>query len=231
MSNRPERRNFTLLELLIALSLFASIMVALYSALSVGIIAWKRGDQGSNLHQRARIILDTMVSDVRKCVYFDYIQFLGQANEVYFPVALPVTDASSKDPTVFDTSIFKITYFLKKTSSRSKYKSLMRLQETFLKSLDESRREAKILSEDIADVSFQYIYVVDEEEKETLTETESATYWETDWDVENKIPKSIKIKLVLVDQPGTKEEEKITFERTVFIPIGTLEEYPEEEDD
>ncbi|MDX9701445.1 MAG: hypothetical protein RBU23_00220 [Candidatus Auribacterota bacterium] len=230
MNTVQARRNFTLLELLIALSLFATIMVSLYSALSVGIVAWKRGDQGSNLHQRARIILDTMVTDIRKCVYFDYIQFLGQANEVYFPVAIPVTKVTSKDKTVFDTSIFKITYFMDKTSYRHKYKSLMRLQETFLKSLDESRREAKVLSDDIDELSFQYIYIKSKEEIEMLSEFDSPLYWETDWKVKNKIPRSVKIKLVLVDQPGTSDENKITFERTVFIPIGTFEEYPEEED-
>lgn len=230
MIRRKSRSNFTLLELLIALSLFATIMVALYSALSVGIAAWKRGDQGSNIHQKARIILDTVVNDVRKCVYFSYIQFLGQAHEVYFPVTLPVSEKKRRDKTTFDTNIYKVTYFLDKRSYRDKYKSLMRLQHTFLESLEESRRDARQLAGDVADLSFEYIYTKTEEETEMLIEGESPLYWEEDWDVTNKIPRAMKIKLVLVNQPKTDAEEKYTFERTVFIPIGTLEEYPQEDE-
>ena len=127
-----QKNNFTLLELLIALSLFATIMVSLYSALSVGIVAWKRGDRGSTVHQKARIILDTMSSDIRNCVYFSYIQFVGKANEVYFPVSMVVSEGNKEAKGVFDTNIFKITYLLDRKSYRSKYKALMRNQERFL---------------------------------------------------------------------------------------------------
>jgi len=93
-SDKRKKTHFTLLELLIAISLFATISVAIHSALSVGVQSWKRTDQGSNMHQKARIILDTMISEIRSCVYFSYIQFVGKANEIYFPVAMIVTDAS-----------------------------------------------------------------------------------------------------------------------------------------
>lgn len=234
-----KKRNFTLIELLIAISLFAVVVTALYSALSVGVISWKRGDEGTNLHQKARIILETMVSDIRNCVYFSYIQFVGQAQEIYFPMTIVVTEATKKAKGVFDTNIFKVTYLLQRGSYRDKYKTLMRKQETFLESLDSNVRPKEFAS-GIADLSFEYIYKTDEEStasadisadtSTTAGAGPSSVYWKNEWKVKNKIPKFVKIKLSLIDESDPESEQTVEFNRTVWIPQGTLETEPTEDE-
>ena len=220
------KNNFTLLELLIALSLFATIVVSLYSALSVGIVAWKRGDRGSTLHQKARIILDTMSTDIRNCVYFSYIQFVGTAHDVYFPLSIVVSEGNKKAKGVFDTNLFKVTYLLDRKSYRSKYKSLMRKEEQFLEVTTKKSVKAKELASDISSLSFEYAYKLDEEFEEI---SETPIEWRDEYKVKNKIPMGVTVTLVLVEGAGTKFEEAHTFKRTVFIPQGTLEIFEDEE--
>ncbi|MCD6459241.1 prepilin-type N-terminal cleavage/methylation domain-containing protein [bacterium] len=223
-----QKKNFTLLELLIALSLFATIMVSLYSALSVGIVAWKRGDRGSTVHQKARIILDTISSDIRNCIYFSYIQFVGKANEVYFPVSMVVREGNKEAKGVFDTNIFKITYLLERKSYRSKYKSLMRKQERFLDVTSKKQVKPKELAGDVQSLSFEYSYKVDENLEEI---SETPVEWHNEYKIKNKIPMGVIIKLVVVEGAGTEFEEKHSFERTVFIPQGTLEIFEDEQEE
>ncbi len=214
-----KKQNFTLIELLIAISLFATITVALYSALSVGIVAWKRGDKGSTKQQTARVVLDNISSDIRNCVYFSYIQFVGKANEIYFPITSVVTKADKKAKGVFDTNIFKITYSLEKRSYRDRYKTLTRKKETFLQSLEPSRVKPKEFAPGVVELSFQYPFAVPEEEL-LLDDTLPPFRWENEWKLKDKIPMGVKIKLVL---GGDTKKENLTFEKIVFIPHGTLE--------
>lgn len=51
-------RGFTLLELLISLTIVAIILVLIFGALRIGIRAWEKGEAGIETHQRRRIVLD-----------------------------------------------------------------------------------------------------------------------------------------------------------------------------
>jgi general secretion pathway protein J len=52
------RRGFTLLELVIALTIVAVIVVIVFGALRIGIRAWEKGERDLDIRQRQRIVLD-----------------------------------------------------------------------------------------------------------------------------------------------------------------------------
>jgi general secretion pathway protein J len=52
------RRGFTLLELLIALTIVSLIVVIIFGALRIGIRAWEKGEKDVDIRQRQRIVLD-----------------------------------------------------------------------------------------------------------------------------------------------------------------------------
>jgi len=51
-------KGFTLLELIIALTITAVIVVIIFGALRVGIRAWEKGEKDVDIRQRQRIVLD-----------------------------------------------------------------------------------------------------------------------------------------------------------------------------
>ena len=51
---RPCRRGFTLIEVVIALTIVATLLVVMFSSLRVGLAAWQRGDERAELLERTR---------------------------------------------------------------------------------------------------------------------------------------------------------------------------------
>jgi general secretion pathway protein J len=51
---RPCRQGFTLIEVVIALTIVATLLVVMFSGLRVGLAAWQRGDERAELLERTR---------------------------------------------------------------------------------------------------------------------------------------------------------------------------------
>ncbi|TFG90510.1 MAG: prepilin-type N-terminal cleavage/methylation domain-containing protein, partial [Syntrophobacterales bacterium] len=55
---RGDNRGFTLLELLISITILSLITLLVFGAFRIGIRAWERGERNIDGHQRERIVLD-----------------------------------------------------------------------------------------------------------------------------------------------------------------------------
>jgi len=55
---RGNNRGFTLLELLISITILSLITLLVFGAFRIGIRAWERGEKNIDAHQRERIVLD-----------------------------------------------------------------------------------------------------------------------------------------------------------------------------
>jgi general secretion pathway protein J len=55
-----DSRGFTLLELLISLTIVAMIVVVMFGAFRIGIRAWEKGEKDLGMRQRERIVLDLL---------------------------------------------------------------------------------------------------------------------------------------------------------------------------
>lgn len=53
-----DRRAFTLIELIISMTIIAVILVVIFGAFRIGIRAWEKGEKDIEKHQRYRIVLD-----------------------------------------------------------------------------------------------------------------------------------------------------------------------------
>ena len=52
---RPCRRGFTLIEVVIALTIVATLLVVMFSGLRVGMAAWQRGEERAEQIGRAHV--------------------------------------------------------------------------------------------------------------------------------------------------------------------------------
>ncbi len=53
---RSRQRGFTLVEVIIALTIVATLLVVMFGGLRVGLAAWQRGDERAEVLDRARSI-------------------------------------------------------------------------------------------------------------------------------------------------------------------------------
>ena len=59
---RDSRRGFTLIEVIIALTIAATLLVVMFAGLRVGLAAWQRGDERAEALQRERSITEILTS-------------------------------------------------------------------------------------------------------------------------------------------------------------------------
>jgi general secretion pathway protein J len=88
-------RGFTLLELLLAISIFAVVVAVLFSSFSVGIGAWEKGEAGIEFQQRLRGVSELMFREISSTYpYFltpsqldkhiSYVAFFGEPDSLRF---------------------------------------------------------------------------------------------------------------------------------------------------
>ncbi len=88
-------RGFTLLELLLAISIFAVVVAVLFSSFWVGIGAWEKGEAGIEFQQRMRAVSELMFREISSTYpYFltpsqldkhtSYVAFFGEPDSLRF---------------------------------------------------------------------------------------------------------------------------------------------------
>lgn len=194
---------FTLLELLIASSIFLVIMTAVYSSFHAGIFGYKNIEEIIDMHQAARQILERINLDIRNSFAFSEGQtkFLGNKEGVSF---LTIVDA-------YDGGRIIENYaFVAYQTEAAKLTRLCRKNKESLNDNSQIRPEEMALN--LQAISFSYGYSVNGQEDIKWKDT-----WGTagDFPEEQKIlPIAVKIKLAL------KNKAVYNFERTIFIPQG-----------
>ncbi len=70
-STRRSQAAFTLLEIVLAVTMLALVVTAVYSTWNVALKAWKRGTDVAETFQRQRIVLDTLSELAKSLTYFN----------------------------------------------------------------------------------------------------------------------------------------------------------------
>ncbi|MEW6101847.1 MAG: type II secretion system protein GspJ [Candidatus Omnitrophota bacterium] len=189
------KKAFTLMELLITVSIFAVITVTIYSGFHTGVFGYRNIEEALAIHQAARQALERVAMDLRNSFSFksDESRFNGAANELSF---LTLVDTFYEDGMHPEFSF--VSYAL--TENR-----LMRLCRKNKESLKEnSEVTAEELAVAVRALTFSYGYA----------EGEGASLqWKELWDDPAVMPAAVKIKLTIGKDDAAKE-----FERTIYLP-------------
>lgn len=235
-------KGFTFIELIIALTIFSVIALGIYSTFSTGLITWRRGESSGRLEQQARFILDKMAKELRNALIYnygpDYPQaklFSGEKNKISFLSLIYNSSAQQSE-------IKRITYFLGLSPYGTVYKtqigtkgerpdeitahyhkkesrlnSLERKEEALAESLSsdpERQTTSEVLSSFVKYDGLLFSYTF------SSGETSAPVIWQEGWSDNSKLPKGIKISLILQNPKDSSEE--LIFTKTVFLPQGEL---------
>lgn len=219
---RSDGNGFTLVEILVAVTIFAIIGVGLYSALATGIITWRKGEVGSTIYQEARLALGRISVELRNSIRYNdekFNVFEGGVDSIKFATVLNTADPGEEDK---EFEVCEVSYYLDE-SPTSKIKSLFRRVETIPESFEETRRDGEEVASFVEAIKFSYIYRQGEgppyeyEWKDEWVQPEGEEEEEED----GKIPRAVKIELTLKDESSNKE---IPFAKIITIPTGEFGE-------
>lgn len=157
MSLNKKPAGFTLVELLVSLSLVTVIFAALMATFYGGMQVWDRSEcmqtQGSNL----QLAFEKMRKDIRNSLTFNLIETEGRYDEFVFATKLPLETTEDLN----DFQIGRVAYYLDK-QSRVLCRSAVAFKDMRRQKI---KAECQILAEGIDRVRFKY-YLEDTEEGE-----------------------------------------------------------------
>ncbi len=202
---------FTLIELLIAISIFAIVAVALYSTFFAGISVWKKSGEGGNIYQDAKFVFDDIKRDLQNAIYLSkdeesIFTFSGEAEEISFITLQPVfleEDISRKE-------LVKVTYGFDAGKNQ-----LISLKAEKSLGFDTEKAEKEILLDGVEKFTIFYCYDTGDED--------DPYEWKEEWeDRDMRIPRGVKI--ISLIRSGGDTKDTLEFTKTIFIPIGVLGE-------
>lgn len=192
------RKAFTLLELIISLTIIAVILVIIFGAFRIGIRAWEKGENDIDKLQRYRIVLDLIHRQLTSITYKnaridDKDQLILKGDAKFFEFTSHV---SLKPENQFGIVYvrYRIAENEKAGETFSAYEKNMVFFDREFKISDIDDNDFFELIPNAQSISFEYL-------KPPEQGFEEEPEWQDKWDPENDQGLPLAVKLVVVENP------------------------------
>lgn len=202
---RKRESGFTLLELIVSMTILSMIAVIIGSGFSLGIKAWEKGDEEAEAVQTMRVLSGLVFQQIKSAYPYkikiddkNVVVFKGEPGSMIF-----VTTLSAPYP-----GGFKWVHYLHKDGALLYKEGMLPDKEL----IDNISGDEEVLETDVEEVAFQY-YSDDEKE------------WKETWEFSDKLPGAVRAQIsyfqpILVNIPMSREsEEKEEAEESVIEDI------------
>jgi len=206
-------RAFTLLEIMIAISIFALVLTGIYSSWTAILRARKVAGEAAASVQRARISiriiedsLGSVESFVRNANYYSFVGENGSEASLSFVARL--SKSFPRSGKFGDLDVRRLTFTVEKGADTSR--QLVLRQNPVLMDLDIDEKEHPlVLAKNVQDFQLQFWDM-------------RLNDWTDEWTQTNQIPKLVMVTLKLSDSPySTQVHEEVT--RIVSIPAMAVQ--------
>lgn len=207
-------KGFTLMELLIALSIFAVIAICLYSVFSGGIRVYRKQEKVFKYNHNANLALDKMAGELRNAINHSTPARHAGSPEETRGLWFTGDDKNLSFITIRGDDIIKVDYFFVSTQDR---KGVLKKKISYQKEgFDGEKRPEVILIEGLENLSFEYAY--------KNADKDAPPEWRREWgkgaaEQKSKIPAGARVTLEFKES-GEKKAEILR--KTVFIAKGAL---------
>ncbi len=230
---KTQKNAFTLIEILLAVTLFSIVALSLYGVFSSGMKIQSKIEGASVLYGESFWSLEKMAKDLENAVSYSYansypgrLAFLGEENKVSFLIA---TDSGLRAVSYFsepfeESFMHKVVVGghssknAKVVTSREESEKddmLLRTEKSFIEDLNVASDEKKcrqVMISHIKKGSLQFFYAYLEGDAQAPTVS-----WKKSWN-KDYLPSGVRIQLTCVN--SRKKGEDFVLQRDVYIPTG-----------
>lgn len=202
-------QGFTLVELLIATSIFVVTIISVYAAFQTGVVTYHKIDSAFSVYQTARILLQRLETELTNACMFskEGSGFRGKADALeFFSVSSVFKNGA------FSANVLRLKYELQTNALR-------RSVATGGEIIKEGGETIETLSDDIKEISFWYA--------SHSNAPEEAYDWQQIWPKPNdagqlkSLPLAVKIRLTVIERNrGQRTPQSVEFTKTVAIPLS-----------
>ncbi|MFH1360893.1 MAG: prepilin-type N-terminal cleavage/methylation domain-containing protein [Candidatus Omnitrophota bacterium] len=226
---------FTLIEMLLGLSIFSLIALSLYGTFSSGMQLSRRSQSTGQIEKEIRWSLERIAKDLNNMAPYDFsrsypdrLAFSGTMEEVSFLTKTPKglscvhyvlkpLEFGSVYKTIVNRKAAKKSSIMTRYEETRSHFALVREETPFIDSLQESRSEnieEDILIPRLADegLQFSFAYVENQPEGPTLV-------WKDVWEL-SYLPSGVRVSMTMVDE--NQADQTLSIQKDIFIPKGLL---------
>ncbi len=239
-------KGFTLLELLVAMTIVSMIMVIIFSGFYLGVNSWKKGERSIDRQQRLRVVLDQFEQEIRSAFF---LQVRCSSDDLSSQKAIAINADSSKlsfitvtqgligDPTK-KASLRMVSYYVN-SQDDEKAGFVVEEYQNYINFFYPERSESKVyqLDPSITDISFRYYRLYKDPDKVATNkglnmddlnkEEQEKGEWVDSWDPCKEIEDSIGDNTE-GSQANSEETEYSKWIGAIEIKLTTEEENGEE---
>jgi len=211
---KPKRDlGFTLLELVVTLTLLGFVLIMVLGLLRLGSSSWERGEAKADHYQKQRIVLNLLSQQVKSSFPYkikaqkaegNYIAFFGERDSLRFVSTFSIT---AKRPEGLVFVIYRVEEG-KDTEKLLKVFEKRVLNKNFMEDTPEDEKFLTLLG-DLSEFGFEYFQEAEEEEE--------VGEWAESWDGKDKRELPSQMRMV-AKWGGEKKEGEETLTTLVSIP-------------
>lgn len=211
--SRVKRQNgFTLLETLLAVTLFAIVISSSYGIFSMGIQIWKRSQGRSLVERKATLALERMGQDVRNAIFTVSSgeaglsqaepEFTGNEKSFSLPAIVNVSDKKGIGMNQYGAVMYEWN------SAGELCRRTKSATDLYL------RRDSgcRVLAQGIKKLKFEYLLY------QKITKSLS---WYNSWDLKDGMPQAVRVNLELEEKmKGERRGIVKKYQRTFLVPVA-----------
>jgi len=200
---------FTLLEMVVTLTILGFIVLIIFGAFRLGISAWDKGESSREEYQKMRAVSQLVSRQLKSIVPYkiktekaegDYLAFEGRARSLKFVSALSMR---TKQPEGFVYAIYEFSEG-SKGSRLVAYEQRVLIRKNFFE--EDPKEESGVpLVEGISDIRFEYY-----QEEDSLKSRKEE--WVEEWNAkeEKDLPRAVRMTVTYKNRLSEKEETSMT---------------------
>jgi len=228
---------FTLVELLLALSIFSVIALSLYGTFATGINLTKRSEKTDEVYRQVRWTLEKISAELENMVNYDFsnsyptrLAFIGEGDKIAFIVPsdkglkvvryyLQPLEFGSVHKTIIGKHFSRNVDMIFLNEKEAALEAFVREEVGFVEDLSSETpesREVSVLNSNIKKDGLKFSFAYQEEG----ANEEIKVIWKDRWD-QKGIPSGIQVELTCVD---ADKKENVSVKKNIFVPTGRLGE-------
>jgi general secretion pathway protein J len=213
MKNRAKKRSltsgFTLLEVMVTLTILGLILLVISGAFRLSLSAWEKGESSKDEYQKVRAVSRLICQQIKSSIPYkiktqkaegDYLAFEGKSHSLKFVSTLPI---KARQPQGFVYATYEFREGGQEGGRLVYYEQRVLNKDFFEEKPDEELSVS--LLEGISDLRFEYFRREDKDKSWTEG-------WVDEWNAkdEKELPQAFRMKMTLKGKKGEEEEFPLT---------------------
>ncbi len=214
----PEK-GFTLLELLVSISILSVVLVMIYGTLSMGSRAWEKGEEDIERIQRMRVVMNLLGREIKSTFPYkvtpsefdthkEFYAFEGKKDSVSFVSTVPLKGGKK--------GLSWLSFWVESDEGLVVVERDALKTDIFKERNNIDKDEIEVLDSYVTAMKLEYY-----ELRSGKEEGEGEGEWKEHWDAEKEgtLPHAVRIELTFEEERKKEEDEAELYYRELIVPL------------